>query len=172
MLKIAVIGPESTGKSTLAEALSKHFNVNYVAEFAREYLHNYGPHYCLNDIINIAIGQKELIEKEASKKQEILIADTELIVCKVWAEYVFGEIPDVITQNIRKQDFDLYLLCDIDIPWTYDPLRENPSLEERKDIFNLYINTLEDNNLNYSIIRGCHDQRVLSALQAIEKLRQ
>lgn len=171
MLKIAIIGPESTGKSTLAEALSKHYKVGYVAEYAREYLHGCGPHYSLNDIVNIAIGQKKHIEKEASKKQDILISDTEMTVCKVWAEYVFDEVPDVITLALKEQDFDLYLLCDTDIPWTFDPLRENPCLEERKEIFKLYIKSLETYQHNYVIISGDHDQRISSAVQAIEKLK-
>ena len=168
MLKIAILGPESTGKTMLAEQLSAHFHTNFVPEFSREYLKNFQGKYGINDVIAIAIGQQQRIEETVSKCKEILITDTEAIVNKVWCEYVFKQTPKEIEELVQKQNFDLYLLCDIDLEWTFDPLRENPNLEERKAIFALYRRLLEEIKANYIIISGKGDLRLSHALEAID----
>lgn len=171
MFKIAITGPESTGKSTLAEKLAKHFNVGFIPEYSRTYLENFEGQYTENDVVEIAKGQYNLILEEEKKNPEILIADTETIVCKIWVEYVFKHSNETIDNILKKQDFDLYLLCDIDLPWVYDPLRENPSLEERKELFNIYKNTLTKMNVSFEIVRGDDEERVNNAINIINKYR-
>ena len=172
MLKIAILGPESTGKTMLAEQLAAHFHTDFVPEFSREYLKNFQGKYGINDVIAISIGQQQCIEETVSKCKEILIADTEAIVNKVWCEYVFKQTPKEVEELVQKQDFDLYLLCDIDLEWTFDPLRENPDLEERKAIFALYQDFLEEINANYFIVSGKGDLRFNHALEAINNLHK
>ena len=169
MFKIAITGPESTGKSTLAENLAKHFNTDFIPEYSRTYLENFEGQYTENDVVEIAKGQHNLILEEEKKSPKILIADTESIACKIWVEYVFNHSNETIDNILKQQDFDLYLLCDIDLPWVYDPLRENPNLKERKELFEIYKNTLEQMNASFEIVRGDNEERVRNAIEIIKK---
>ena len=178
MFKVAITGPESTGKSTLAEKLAEHYNTDFIPEYSRSYLENFVGQYTENDVVEIAKGQHNLIleeEKKLSAKTQqatsLLIADTEIIVCKIWVEYVFKHSNKVIDEILKQQDFDLYLLCDIDLPWTYDPLRENPNIDERKELFEIYRNTLEQMKVPFEIVSGDNDERVNNAIKVIEKYR-
>ena len=169
MFKIAITGPESTGKSTLAEKLAKHFEVDFIPEYSRTYLENFEGHYTENDVVEIAKGQYNLILEEEKKNPEILLADTETIVCKIWVEYVFKHSNETIDEILKKQDFDLYLLCDIDLPWVYDPLREHPNIEDRKELFDIYKNTLTKMNVPFEIVSGDDEERVNNAINIINK---
>ena len=171
MFKVAITGPESTGKSTLAERLAKHFNVAYIPEYSRTYLENFEGKYTENDVVEIAKAQHNLIIEEEKKNPEILIADTEIIVCKIWIEYVFKHPNEMTEDLLRRQNFDLYLLCDIDLPWVYDPLRENPNIEERKELFEIYKNTLTNMNVPFGVVRGSDEERVNNALEIINQYR-
>ena len=171
MFKIAITGPESTGKSTLSEKLAHHYNTNFVPEYSRSYLENFVGKYTENDVVEIAKGQHNLILEEEKKSSKILIADTEIVVCKIWVEYVFKHSNKVIDEILKQQDFDLYLLCDIDLPWVYDPLRENPDIDERKELFEIYRNTLEQMKVPFEIVSGDNDERVNNAIKIIEKYR-
>ena len=171
MFKIAITGPESTGKSTLSEKLAHHYNTNFVPEYSRSYLENFVGKYTENDVVEIAKGQHNLILEEEKKSSKILIADTEIVVCKIWVEYVFKHSNKVIDEILKQQDFDLYLLCDIDLPWVYDPLRENPDIDERKELFEIYRNTLEQMKVPFEIVSGDNDERVNNAIKVIEKYR-
>jgi NadR type nicotinamide-nucleotide adenylyltransferase len=136
--KIVVIGPESTGKSTLCEQLAQHFNTNWCPEFAREYLLTHGKEYRYTDLINIAKGQIALEEEYAFSLQNkllfpretdpsnLLFIDTNLYVMKVWSEFVFNDCDPWILNNIAERKYDLYLLCNTDLPWINDVLREYP----------------------------------------------
>lgn len=168
MFKIAITGPESTGKSTLAEKLAHHYKTDFVPEYSRTYLENFEGKYTENDVVEIAKGQHKLILEEEKKSSEILIADTEIIVCKIWIEYVFKHSNEIVEEILKQQDFDLYLLCDIDLPWVYDPLRENPNIEERKELFEIYRNTLEQMNVPFEIVSG-DEERFNNAINIIEK---
>ena len=171
MFKIAITGPESTGKSTLSEKLAHHYNTNFVPEYSRSYLENFVGQYTENDVVEIAKGQHNLILEEEKKSSKILIADTEIVVCKIWVEYVFKHSNKVIDEILKQQDFDLYLLCDIDLPWTYDPLRENPNIDDRKELFEIYRNTLEQMKVPFEIVSGDDEVRVNNAIKVIEKYR-
>lgn len=168
MFKIAITGPESTGKSTLAEKLAHHYKTDFIPEYSRTYLENFEGKYTEDDVVEIAKGQHKLILEEEKKSSEILIADTEIIVCKIWIEYVFKHSNEIVEEILKQQDFDLYLLCDIDLPWVYDPLRENPNIEERKELFEIYRNTLEQMNVPFEIVSG-DEERFNNAINIIEK---
>ena len=93
------------------------------------------------------------------------------MVCKIWVEYVFKHSNKVIDEILKQQNFDLYLLCDIDLPWVYDPLRENPNIEERKELFEIYKNTLEQMKVPFEIVSGDDEVRLNNAIKIIEKYR-
>lgn len=164
-LKIAILGPESTGKSILAKELARHFGVAYIPEFARFFLRK-NPSYTFDDVTYISKQQFDSIE---NYHLPVVIADTELIVTKIWQQYKYGKVDKWIEDHISKQSFDIYLLMDIDLEWTFDPLRENPSIAEREEIFELYKKELDANKSNYHIISGKDIQRTKNALTAIKK---
>ncbi len=164
--RIAVTGPESTGKSALAARLASHFHTAWVPEFAREYLENLGHPYEEKDILIIAKGQ---LEREAGMMKSasgFLFCDTELLVTKIWSEVKFGRCDPWILDSLNVHRYDLYLLCDIDLPWQYDPMREHP--HRRQFLFDLYYNELNKRMLPFSVVRGTGTDRLHCALKTIE----
>lgn len=165
MKKIAITGPESCGKTSLAEALANHCNVDFIPEFAREYLLKKNGKYSYEDLEIIAEGQIKSIE---NFKGDFLISDTEMSVMYIWSKVVFGKVSSFIAEELKKQHFDLYILCDTDVPWHYDPLRENE--HDREELFHLYYKLLRDLKVNFIIVRGDEKTRLQQAISAIEKL--
>lgn len=164
--KIAITGPESTGKSSLAIALAKHFNTVFVPEYAREYINSLNHPYNFDDILKIARNQKRLEDEYSEKADKILFCDTDLTVTKIWCEFKFNKCHKWIIENHKKQDYDIYLLCDIDLPWVSDPMREHP--DKRKELFDFYENELKINNFNYKIISGKNEIRLNNAIEIIK----
>ena len=165
--RVAIVGPESTGKPTLAEQLANHYNTTWVREYAREYLENINRAYTIKDIEKIS---EEQLKRENIKKKlarHILFCDTNLIVSKIWAEYVFITCPEWIMKNIEANLYDFYLLADIDIPWVPDKQREHP--EQRVFLFDLYRKELQTRNFSYTIISGKNEERIKKAVSAINK---
>lgn len=167
MKRIAITGPESTGKSTLAQELAQYFNTLWVPEFAREYIGNLDQPYTLADLENIARGQIALQQQNEAAASELVIADTELLVLKIWSENAFGQCPAWILEELQQQQFDLYLLMNVDLPWKPDPQREHPHL--RQYFFDLYKSELERLGFPYQIISGTDEERFRKALQVIEQ---
>lgn len=166
--KIAIVGPESTGKSELAQALANHFNEPWVPEYAREYLHHFKGKYTLNDIENIAAKQLILENEKLQSATRFLFCDTSLLVTKIWASFVFNKVPNSITNAYQPNDYCLHLLCDIDLEWQYDPLREHPT--QRVELFNLYKQELISSKANYCIISGSGNTRNNNAINAINAI--
>ncbi len=177
--KIIVIGPESTGKSTLSRYLANHYKTLWCPEFAREYLLENGTAYTIDDLITIAKGQLQAQTKYTSALQtqinqtgivKPLIIDTDMYVMKVWAEYVFGTCPTFILDEINKQDYDLYLLCKPDIPWVKDELREYPNEKPRQELFQIYKDILINQQTPWVEISGSFEARHQKAVAAIDAI--
>jgi NadR type nicotinamide-nucleotide adenylyltransferase len=171
--KIVIIGPESTGKSSLTKLLALHYKTEYCDEFAREYLLINGTKYSVDDLLQIAKGQLALEDQMTQKVKttsSLLFIDTDMYVMKVWSEYVFGECNFFILDNIASRSYDLYLLCDIDLPWVKDELREYPDEKPRKELFNTYKDLLINQNVPWKLISGNYEQRLTSAIDAVNKL--
>lgn len=166
--KIAIVGPESTGKSQLAKDLSQYFQEPWVPEMARAYLEKNGPAYGAADVENIARLQIEAEEQLAEDADAFLFCDTTLLVIKIWMEHAFGHCPDWILASVKQRPYHHYFLCDIDLPWEPDPLREHP--QQREFFFKKYHHELEAMNVPYSIISGMGDQRKLGALHLVRNL--
>jgi NadR type nicotinamide-nucleotide adenylyltransferase len=168
LIKAAITGPESTGKSTLASTLAQYYKTVWVPEYAREYLNKLKRPYTFEDVEKIAAKQIELEDKLASTAGNLLFCDTELIVIKIWMEFKYLSVPDWINREIGKRKYDVVLLCDIDIPWMPDPLRENPDL--RSYFFNWFKREIEANDQKYFIISGNETQRKKQAVEVIDKI--
>jgi NadR type nicotinamide-nucleotide adenylyltransferase len=166
--KIVIIGPESTGKSTLCEQLAQHYKTQWVPEYAREYLLKLGKHYSYDDLLPIAKGQVELEEQFARSNPGLLFIDTDLYVMQVWSEFVFGKCHQYIIDQVAVRKYHLYLLCDTDLPWKKDELREYPELETREKLFHIYKNILVNQATPWSLIRGSNEERLIKAIRAVE----
>lgn len=166
--KIAITGPESTGKSWLADKLAAHYKTTWVPEYAREYLEKNGLKYSIDSLEEIAKGQQKSMLQAEKAIQGLLFFDTELIVIKIWHEVVFKKYPIFIEKMLAKQKIDLYLLCYPDIPWVFHPMRENP--DNREYLFELYENELKKQKFNYRVVRGREEERLKNAITFVEEI--
>jgi NadR type nicotinamide-nucleotide adenylyltransferase len=178
--KIVTIGPESTGKSTLARQLAEHFNTTWCPEYAREYLHQNGVKYDYDDLMKITQGQLAMEDYCTEKLQDaspqlpadssqLLFIDTNMYVVKVWYEYVFGKCEYLVLDEIARRSYDLYLLCNIDLPWTADEMREYPDEKPRVELYHIYKDLLLNQNTPWIEISGNYEQRLQAALKGINK---
>jgi NadR type nicotinamide-nucleotide adenylyltransferase len=185
VLKIVIIGPESTGKSTLCEELAQHYDAPWCPEFAREYLLTYGTDYTYEDLLTIAKGQLAMEDeftilaeksKDPQRKQvtekPLLFIDTDMYVLKVWNEFVFNKCHQWIIDQIVERKYDLYLLCHTDRPWEKDELREYPDLETREKLFHMYKDILINQPVPWANISGTDAERLQKAINAVDALIQ
>lgn len=171
MIKIAIIGPESTGKSSLAKKLAEHYGVDWVPEYARQYVENLTTPYNYDDVCEIAklqIEQENYHDSKKNTENKFVFFDTELIITKVWFEFKFGTVPSFLINQLNKGYFDYYLLCSPDIPWIADTVREHGS--DREYFFNWYKSEIELLKKPYSIISGLDDERFFNATKELDKL--
>ena len=166
LIKIAITGPESTGKSLLAAGLAKHFNTVFVPEFARTYIDRLTRPYEQADLKVIAKGQLSAEAQAQKNASDFLFCDTEMLVMKIWSLYKYGNCDPFILHAINNQKFDLYLLCNIDLPWEYDRQREHPQL--RQYFFNCYQQELKNNAFRYAVVSGQGEKRLQCAIEAVE----
>lgn len=180
--KIVIIGPESTGKSVLSQQLANHYETTWCPEFAREYLLTNGTNYDYDDLLTIAKGQLALedeytttLENQSQTMLENgehlpLFIDTDMYVMKVWCEFVFEKCHRFILDEIVRRQYDLYLLCNIDLPWVKDELREYPDIESRKKIYRIYKDLMVNQSVPWVDISGNYDNRLNTAIAAVNKL--
>lgn len=167
MKKVAIIGPESTGKSTLTIQLADYFKEPFVPEFGRLYLEKHGPAYNYEDLLHISKGMQLLEQQKAQEANEFLFCDTDLIMMKVWYEVKYGNCHPWVNEQLQLKPYDFYFLCSPDLPWEADPLRENPEIREA--LFYNYLQQIELTKLPYKIIEGT--ERLNTAIDALKKLR-
>ncbi len=160
---IAFTGPESSGKTTLAKLISETFSGVLIEEYAREYLDQKSSY----EQIDLDVIAKKQIENW-KVKNDLIIADTELTVIKVWSEYRYKSCSDFILESYKNQSFDHYFLCKPDIPWEEDSLRENPN--NRDELFELYLNELTAMKRHFTIVEGNQKNRLKICKKEISRL--
>jgi nicotinamide riboside kinase len=166
--------------------------MQWCPEFAREYLLTNGKEYDFEDLLDIAKGQLALEDEytamvksqwarvddqrsvnphtlETTEHAPMLFVDTDMYVMKVWCEYVFGRCHNFILEQIVARDYDLYLLCNTDLPWTKDELREYPDEANRKELFQMYKDILVNQAVPWVEISGNDDDRLILAINAVEE---
>jgi len=169
IIRIAIVGPECTGKSTLSEQLADHYKTRFAPELAREYIGKLQRPYTIEEIVIIAKEQMRTEDEIALQVSGILICDTNLVVTKIWAEFKYHTCPSWITENIRERKYGLHLLTNTDIPWQADPQREHPN--QREELFELYKKELQAEKVPFKIISGKPGERLKRAIDAIDSLR-
>ena len=177
--KVVIIGPESTGKSTLATQLADHYRTIWVPEFARGYLLANGVQYSFEDLLAIAKGQLQL-EDEYLKKitastpgnPAFFFMDTDMYVMKVWCEFVFDKCHSWILDQVVNRKYDLYLLCNTDLPWVKDELREYPDVVSRNKLYHMYKDIMINQSVPWVDISGGYGERLAAALKGIETILQ
>jgi len=184
MKKIVIIGPESTGKSSLCEQLASHYNSLFVKEYAREYLLKNGTAYTFDNLLDIAKGQidnEEAVVQSTKYKSESnpdpstinpqpVFIDTDMYVMKVWCEFVFEKCHHWILNRIVERPYDLYLLCNIDIPWVKDALREYPDLLTREKLYHHYKDIMINQSVPWIDISGGYEERLQKAIIAVNNI--
>jgi len=180
-----IIGPESTGKSTLCKQLAAHYNTIWVEEYAREYLLKNGTTYTFENLLDIAKGQVlleelavdrwSLAEKRSSGQRKMdneqpIFIDTDMHVMQVWCEFVFDKCHHWILNRIAERKYDLFLLCNIDLPWLKDELREYPDLISRQKLYHHYKDMLVNQHVPWVDISGGYEERVQKAIAVVNKL--
>ena len=169
MKKIIVIGPESTGKSTLCEQLANHYKTCWCPEFAREYLLEKKGSYNFEDLLNIAMGQLELEDSLINvARNGFYFIDTDMYVMKVWCEVSFEQCHTWILKQIAKRQYDMYLLCNIDLPWVKDELREYPDIKVRQRLFKIYKDIMVNSGTRWAEISGTDMQRFQMAISILD----
>lgn len=170
MKKVVVIGPESTGKSTLCEQLADHYKTSWVPEYARAYLLQHGMQYTYDHLLTIAQGQIALEEEFIAANQSPLFIDTDMYVMKVWSEFVYGKVHPWILEQIATRQYDLYLLCNVDLPWVKDELREYPDLVVRQQLYHIYKDILINQPVPWVEISGTYHERLEKGAKAVNEL--
>ena len=183
--KVVILGPESTGKSTLCEQLAAHYGTTWVKEYAREYLLQNGTSYTFENLLDIAKGQVEAEElgignlsvgrqdweaanyKPQTTNHKPIFIDTNMYVMKVWCEFVFDKCHHWVLNRIAEREYDLYLLCNIDLPWVKDELREYPDLLSRQKLYRHYKDILINQNVPWVDISGSYEERLEKAIASL-----
>lgn len=172
IIKIALFGPESTGKTTLAKQLAQHFDTVWAPEFARNYLQNKwgkSQEICSpDDLLPIAIGQTQTENSALLTANKLLFCDTCLLATKVFSEIYYNFCDPVLDKAARKHKYDLFFLTDIDVPWQKDDLRDSP--DERHAHFEIFKNALIENGKPFIILSGDEKSRFEKAIAIIESL--
>lgn len=177
MYNVVITGTESSGKTSLAEALAKHFGTRWVPETVRQYFSERDASLPMNgyveeELLSIAKRQLKVEGQVISKCEEegrsVIFCDTDLITIRIWGEEKFGRSDLWIMEQTEIRPYELWLLCAPDIPWEPDPLRENP--HDRDRLFEVYERTLQQLSKPYIVISGAHEVRMGMAIAAVERL--
>ncbi|WP_309642680.1 DUF4301 family protein [Flavobacterium sp.] len=172
--KIALFGPESTGKTTLAKQLAAHFQTVWAPEFARDYLQqkwDAKQQICEpEDLLPIAIGQTQAENEALLTANRFLFCDTCLMVTKVFSEIYYNFCDPVLEKAARKHKYDLFFLTDVDVPWEKDDLRDTS--DDREMTFAIFKQALIDNDKPFITLSGDANARLKKAIKIIEDLEK
>jgi NadR type nicotinamide-nucleotide adenylyltransferase len=166
--RIAIIGPECTGKTELASSLAAHYHTEWVPEYARHFIDHLNTPFGEEDLLKIAKGQLADEDRLAQNAKDYLICDTNLVVIKIWSDFRYGQTDPWILESLNTRKYDYYLLADIDIPWEPDPQREHPHM--RQYFFDLYQEYLVSRGLAYGLVTGLGNDRLKQAVKLIENI--
>ena len=169
MIRVAVVGSECTGKTTLAATLAAHYQTVWVPEFARQFVIDKGAAPDREDVEAIARGQIALEDEKADETSRLLIKDTDLFSTVLYSRHYYGDCPKWIEEALEKRAADLYLLTDIDIPWISDGEQRDRG-HRREEMHELFRRTLVDRRLTFAEVHGSRRERLDAAVSWIDRL--
>ena len=167
MLKIAITGPESTGKTALAKQLADHYSTDWVPEYSRKYLERTKGSYSEKDLVHILEGQINAENKLDPKANDFLFCDTDPLVIWVWSKVRFGKVDQRIEDALHEHKYDFYLLTKPDLLWEKDDLRESEG--KLNELFDIYLKKLTELGHPYAVIKGRGSDRLKCAIEALER---
>ena len=172
LTRIVVTGSESTGKTTLAGSIAEHYGIAWIPEFARDYAENRSAPLTAEDVGPIATGQIAREDTAFQNASGMVILDTDVVSTAVYAEHYYGHVPGWIEQAAQERLADLYLLCDTDMPWVADQVRD--AQHHRRQIHDLFVQRLARLAATVRFVGGITSpaQRLKHALEHIEDWRQ
>jgi nicotinamide riboside kinase len=171
IIRIVLTGPECTGKSTLAMQLAQHYSTLCIPEYAREYVGNLSRPYDYEDVVHIAETQVKQLAEYSRRASRILFLDTYLLITKVWFDLVFNKRPEWIDAELLQHPLDFYLLCDTDIPWKADSVRENGGTR-REYLLGIYKKELVDFGCTFELVQGLGNERLKNAIRLVDNYIQ
>lgn len=170
VLKIAFVGAECTGKTTLCQALARHFDTLWVPEYMRTYLQakwDKTKQSCTwADLLPIALGQIADENAKACQAKQLLFCDTNLFELMVYSQLYYGKCPPEIDIGAKNHHYDVIFFTDIDVPWQADDLRDKPN--ERQAVFDFFADYLKRYHKPYVLLSGSHDMRFAKAVAVID----
>lgn len=166
IIKIAITGTESTGKTTITQQLAQHYQTQFVEEYARTYLETFGKNYQQEDIWKIIKKQLILEEEKEKIANQILFTDTDTTVFKIWLENAYNYLPNWFSMLYDTHHYDFYLLMAPDLAWEYDELREHQHV--RHVLHQLYLKELAQKKANFALINGQGKNRLNNAVLAVD----
>ena len=168
--RIAFVGTESTGKTTLAEKLSKFYNTAYVHEVGRDYTLKYSDQLTVKHFDELAMEHFLLTEKKALDCNRVLLVDSEAIVTQYYLEMYFKLRSPLIDEIIRRQEFDLWLFLEPDLEWIDDGVRFAGDPEVRETNNRQLKEMLAEYGVTFISVSGDYNQRFVEAIRAIDGL--
>jgi NadR type nicotinamide-nucleotide adenylyltransferase len=170
--RVVVLGAESTGTTTLAEALAGHYQTSWVPEYGRTYCEkkpDLATHeWSTNEFIHIASEQERREAEQARHAREVLICDTDAFATSIWHKRYMGELSPEVARVADKRIADLYILTGDEIPFVQDGTRDGEHI--RHEMHEWFEQALKDSKRNYIVVRGTHDERMQQATGAIDAL--
>jgi NadR type nicotinamide-nucleotide adenylyltransferase len=168
LFHVAITGSECTGKTTLARQLAEHYSVEFVPEFVRRFADTVGGRLQFTDHGPIARGQMALEDEYEARASGLLIHDTDLLSTVVYCRHYFGRCPDWIVAAATERRADLYLVCDVDVPWVPDALRDRG--DRREEMHSLFVSAVEESGARWELLRGNEKTRFEKARELIAAL--
>jgi len=166
--RVVVTGSESTAKTTLAEQLARHYHAELVPEFVREYAEARHGVIEFSDHGPIARGQMALEDAAIARGNPLVVQDTDLLSTVVYCEHYFGKCPAWIAEAARERAPDLYLLCEIDVPWVADGVRDRGHMREQMQL--LFREAVKQSGASVAVITGDRRERFARATESIDAL--
>ena len=168
--RVAIIGPESSGKSTLTARLAAHYGTRYVSEYGRTYLDAMGLEIHTDAILHIVRGHRAAEEAMARQCHRLLFSDTESIITRLWSQILLGHVPEVVEEYVREERYDLYLVMAATEVWQADIQRFQLEASARREFEGKCVEVLESLGRPYVILDGDWEQRRLQAVAAVDAL--
>lgn len=164
--KVCLYGAESTGKSTLTQRLSQHYNTTHVPEVAREMITS--NEFSIKDIIAIGNAHHERIEQQSRLANKLLFCDTDAITTQIYSRHYLGVIPDELFEIEQKTTYALYFVMDIDVPWVADGLRDLG--HRRQEMMRVFKDALLERNIPFIMVSGDFATRESTMIKAVDEL--